>query len=370
MNPFYDPDLVSAMVTRHGSPVVLFSRALLGENFRRLQEAFPRGEIFYAIKSNPHPLILETLKQLGSSFDVSTPGELDRVLEMGVAPERLLYTHPIKKPRDIAHARERGVTLFIADNVDELDKVAANAPGAELLLRMAVTNPYCIVDLSYKFGADPRDLEALVLRALDLGLKPRGVAFHAGSQSTNPYVYAESLTTIQRIYAIFAGQGVDMDLLDVGGGFPISYAQSVMPLEQFAGPIYQTMDRLFPSQRLLLEPGRFLSGTSAALVTTVVGRSVRNNTRWYYLDDGLYGTFSGQLYDQQKYQFFSFREGETSQCILAGPTCDSFDLISTEAVLPDLEIGDHLLVPHMGAYTTASASEFNLYPRAKTVAVD
>ena len=358
------------LVRKHGSPLLVLSREKLRENYLSLKESLPGVELFYAVKANPHREILKSLALAGASFDISSVGEFELVKKIGIPPEKLIYTQPVKKRSDIVYLRERGVDLFIFDSDDELEKLRQTAPKVRVLLRIAIPNPYCVVNLNYKFGAEPRDGERLLEKAAASGLTVAGIAFHVGSQSVNPYTYAETILTCKRIYDLMSLKGIRMEMLDIGGGFPVKYTENVIPMGKFCEPIRDSLNNYFPGTRIIAEPGRVICGDAAVLIMTVVGRSLRNEVQWYYVDDGLYSSFSGKVYDHANYEIISERTENRSRCVLAGPTCDSFDVISSDIVLPELESGDLLLAPSMGAYTNVSATEFNMLKKTKIITVD
>jgi ornithine decarboxylase len=211
---------------------------------------------------------------------------------------------------------------------------------------------------------------ALIEEARALGMSVVGLCFHVGSQSLNPYIYVDTILVCKKIYDLCALAGIKMEVLDIGGGFPVRYVEKVMPIGKFCEPIRNALKNYFPNTRIIAEPGRAICGDGVVLVTRVIGKSVRNNVQWYYIDDGLYNSFSGRVFDQANYRIVAGRTKGFSRCILAGPTCDSFDVISSDLVLPELEIGDILLVPCMGAYTNVSATEFNLLPKAKMISIN
>jgi ornithine decarboxylase len=235
---------------------------------------------------------------------------------------------------------------------------------------VAISNPFCIVNLNYKFGADPQDAEALIDKATSLGFTVSGITFHVGSQSTNPYAYVDTILTCKRIYDLMAIKGVKMEMLDIGGGFPVKYIENIIPIRKFCEPINDALNNYFPETKVVAEPGRVICGDAAVLITRVIGKSCRNNVQWYYIDDGLYNSFSGKVYDHANYEVFSEKTDGLTRCVLAGPTCDSFDVIAQDILLPELEIGDLLLVPSMGAYTNVSATEFNMLDKARIITIE
>jgi ornithine decarboxylase len=358
------------LALRHGTPLLVISRSKLKENYLTLKDSLPGVGLFYAVKANPHPSVAKVINSIGGNFDISSVGEFELIRRLKVPGDRLIYTQPIKKPEEIEYLYNNGVDLFVYDNEEELYKIRKTAPGARLLLRVATSNPHCVVNLNYKFGVEPGEAEGLIGKAAAMGLTVAGIAFHVGSQSANYYAYVDTILACKRIYDLMAVKGIKMDILDIGGGFPVRYLENIMPIHRFCEPINDALNNYFPGTRIIAEPGRVICGDAAVLVTRVVGKSKRNAVQWYYIDDGLYNSFSGKVYDHADYEIVSKKAENPSRCVLAGPTCDSFDVISSDIILPDLAIGDLLLVPSMGAYTNVSATEFNLLPKAKIIVID
>jgi ornithine decarboxylase len=361
---------IAAIIARYGSPLLLLSRRALVESYHHLQAQLPRVRLYYAVKSNPDPHILRALSEAGAGFDVASSGELKHVFTLGVAPDNVIYTNPIKGFGEIERIARAGIRTFFCDNALELDKIARQCPGAEIILRLGVVNPNCVVDLGLKFGCAPTEAEALLGRTLALGLKARGLCFHVGSQSFIPQPYIDMLIQCRSIFNRMALEGHALKTLDIGGGFPVSYKTHMMSLASFCRPIRDALDAYFPTHDIIAEPGRALSATAAVLVTRVIGKSRRQGVTWYYLEDGLYGAFSGCVFDHAQYRFSAMKQGDPEPCVLAGPTCDSFDVISKEEYLPPLELGDVIMAHDMGAYSTASASTFNGFPITRAVAID
>ncbi len=341
------------------TPLLVCSKEKIKEKYRLLSSCLPGVQHFYAAKANFHPKIIRIAVSLGMGLDVSSPGELRLAEENSLPGEKVLYTQPIKKEEEIALAKEYGVKALIFDNPQEAKKIARVWPSAPVLLRIKVENPFCVVNLSEKFGADPAQSKDLILFVRDLGLRIRGIAFHVGSQTTNPTPYFETLKIVRRLFNIAAGEGIYFDLLDIGGGFPIAYRQPIMAAESFFQPIRATLENYFPSTEIVSEPGRFIVGDACYLITKVVGKAIRKGMHWYYIDDGLYGSFSGKVYDHADYPIHPLKEGERKPSVIAGPTCDSFDVVYREVYLPELDVGDYIIFKSMGAYTWASASNFN-----------
>ncbi|MGE5403469.1 MAG: type III PLP-dependent enzyme [Candidatus Saccharibacteria bacterium] len=354
----------------YGTPILAVSRKRIEEKFELLKEYLPRVEQYYAVKANPAPEILEIINGCNPNFDVCSNREIELVTSMGVTGSNMIHTNPIKKPRDIEFSLANGVEWFVFDNEWELEKFRDFGDRVKLLMRLSFPNPDCVVNLSYKFGIDPAGAVDLAFKARDMGLSVKGLCFHVGSQSVNPYKYIDAIVESRRIFNLLALKGLYLELLDIGGGFPVEYVENIMPLRNFFEPIAEALDRYFGKTRVIAEPGRFIVGDAADLVLTVVGKSNRANQWWYYVDDGLYGSFSGKVFDHCDYPLLSERKTVREQCIIAGPTCDSFDIIYQNSSMPHMEIGDILVAPCMGAYTNCSATNFNGVPPAKIVVVD
>jgi len=340
--------------------------------YRKLRKALPGVDLHYALKPMPHPSVVNTILAEGGFLDLATTGEVQLVERLGVAPERCIHTHPIKREQDIVNAIRFGVRTFVADNPDEVRKFARHKDNAELLLRVSFRSPGAVCDLSRKFGCDPEDLLPLARLAADLGIGVRGLSFHVGSQARDGAKHVEALQACAKLLAAARKEKLGaFDTLDIGGGFPIDYAQPVEDIGRFCAPLRAALGKLPKRVRVIAEPGRFIVGPSAIGVASVMGRARREGHWWYYLDDGLYGSYSGQLFDHARYPVEPLRNGEERlPSVLAGPTCDSIDVIAENLMLPELKTGDLIVGRAMGAYTWASASEFNFFPKATVVTVN
>jgi ornithine decarboxylase len=358
------------LVAQHGTPTLFLSENRLRESYRELKACLPGVDLYYAVKSNAAPQIVSILKSEGCLFDICSHGEIDIVKSEGIRADECIHTHPIKRDSDIRYALDFGVSVFVVDNEDEIKKFVPYKDKVELLVRMAIQNPACLVNLSHKFGVAPECTFDLIEKTAKLGLKVKGICFHCGSQNQNSLKYIEALEYCRDICRKAALKGIPIEVIDIGGGFPINYLTPVPPLAQFCEPINEYLERYFSNYRIIAEPGRVLSGPSMTLATRVMGRSLRSGVWWYYLDEGVYGSFSGKMYDHGEYPMFIDRPGPKFNSVLAGPTCDSIDITYENIALPKLEIGDLLVFESMGAYTSASASNFNGFNKAKIVVID
>jgi len=362
---------VQDLVRQHGTPVLFLSEGRARESYRTLAAALPGVDLHYAVKSNAQPELISMFDGEGAFFDVCSNGEIDVLKGLGISAERCIHTHPIKRDGDIRYALDYGLDIFVVDNEDELLKFVQYKDRARLLVRMSIQNPGCLVNLSQKFGVTPEKTFDLIKKAHGMGLRVFGISFHAGSQNENPLKYIEALEYCKDICGKAALAGINIEVIDIGGGFPISYLTQVMPMAAFCRPIVDYLSRYFANYRIIAEPGRVLSGPTMTLAANVIGRSYRNGAWWYYLDEGIYGSFSGKMFDHADYpMFLTPRPGERYNSVLAGPTCDSIDVLYENIHLPMLEIGDTLVFESMGAYTVASACNFNGFPKAKLVVVE
>jgi len=371
IDPF-EPAHIERLVAEFGSPLLVIDCARVRAQYRKLRRALPGVDLHYALKPLPAASVVRTVIEEGGWLDLATTGEVRLVERMGVDPARCIHTHPIKRDSDIRDALEFGVRTFVADNPDEVRKFKPYAGRAALLLRVSFRSPGAVCDLSRKFGCDPEHALELARLAAKLGIEVRGFSFHVGSQASDAMKHVEAIEACVRLTAAARREKLGaFDTLDIGGGFPIEYLQPAPDIGRFCAPIRKALARLPARVRVIAEPGRFIAGPAAIGVSTVMGRAQREGHWWYYLDDGLYGSYSGQLFDHARYPVESLRrEGEPRPAVLAGPTCDSIDVIAENLMLPELKVGDLIVGRSMGAYTWASASEFNFFPRATVVSAN
>jgi len=372
---------------KYGTPLLIIDHKKIRRNYQALRKHLPRVGLYYAIKANPEPEIIKTLAPLNAGYDVASLQEFAAVLKNVPAGEKkdlnaFIYDRiivantikPVETLKKLAHYN----TLMTYDNPEELKKIKKYCPDAGLICRIKVANVGSVVELSSKFGVEPGDAPNLIEAAFKLGLTVEGLSFHVGSQCLNIENYINALEASAIIFAEIGSRGYNMRLLNIGGGFPVPYDDSAPPLTKLAQKLRAEIDRLFPKTiEVVAEPGRFLVAEAAVLVTKIIGKSVRDGKTVYYIDDGVYNTLSGVIFDHIPYHFKSFlpagrhgKKGPTSICAVVGPTCDAFDTVSTAENLPDLNIGDLLYVENIGAYSNASATNFNGFPKAKIININ
>ena len=359
---------VKRLADDFGTPLLVLSVEQVKNNYRYLKEHMPRVNIHYAVKANPDERILRILKDLGSCFDVASDGEILQLRGMGVDGNRMVYANPIKPVHGIETARQAGILYYMVDSEPEIEKMARVAPGAAILVRVRMQNPEALIDLNKKFGAEPSDVIRLLGKARDCGLNVAGLAFHVGSQATQAHAYINALQVCRDLFDKAAADGMNLRVLDIGGGFPIRAPGSAkIDIQKMLMTINDGLEQYFPETEIWAEPGRFICGTSVKLITRVIGRQYRDNQDWYFLDEGIYGTFSGVIFDHWDFELLSFKEGPNVSATFAGPSCDSFDVIFREKETARLDVDDLILVPNIGSYSSASATTFNGFSKARTV---
>lgn len=361
-----------ALVAEHGSPLLILDCNELRKRYRLLQKQLPGADLYYAIKAFSHPVALEVLSEMGAHFDVASAGEIDLVRDLQISGRRTIHTHPIKKDADIKAALRGGSTTFVVDNIDELKKLIPYKQRIGLLLRVSFRSDTAKVDLSRKFGCTPEQVPELVHQAAELGVHVRGLSFHVGSQSLTPDTHVDAIRRCAAlIEKIEQRENRPMDVLDIGGGFPVDYDMSGFDADNYFAPIRTALNELPEHISIIAEPGRFLIAPAITGISTVTGKARRGEYLWYYLDDGIYGSYSGQLFDHTTYPLQILNDSPERQIsILAGPTCDSIDIIAEDVELPELQEGDLVIGHMMGAYTHATATRFNSLEGAKIVLIN
>jgi ornithine decarboxylase len=374
LDPSQDPfarESIEHLVKRYGSPLFVIDTARIRAQYRRLAGALPQVDLYYALKPLPHAAVIQALQEEGAFFDLATNGEIDLVRRSGVPPKRCVHTHPIKRDSDIRNALAYGLDTFVVDNPDELRKFVKYRGRVSLLVRVSFRSTNAVCDLSKKFGCSPDAVAGLLDLAAELRIKIEGLSFHVGSQALDPGMFVHAINVCRELMDVALQNGHRLGILDIGGGFPVGYAGQPVPIEEYCAPIRRALGELAPGVRVIAEPGRYIAAPAGIAVSSVMGRSLRDGRWWYYLDDGMYGSYSGQMYDHAKYPVEALAApGETHPSVLAGPTCDSIDIISEAVTLPELTVGDLIVGREMGAYTWASASDFNFFPRATVLALD
>lgn len=363
---------IEQLAAQFGAPLMVLDCEAIRRQYHALKNALPGVILHFALKPLPLAAVVRTLLEEGASFDLATSGEVDLVASQGVPSERTIHTHPIKRDSDIRDALAYGCTVFVVDNINELEKFIAYKDQAEILVRLSFRNKDAFADLSKKFGCSPEAAIDIISYAQKLGIRIKGLSFHVGSQSPNPTKYVEAINASAKVIAKVSELGLPaLSTLDIGGGFPVPYSADVLPIDVFCAPINQALAQLPETMQIIAEPGRFIVASSVTSVASVMGQAQREGKTWYYLDDGIYGSFSGLMFDEAAYPIDSAKqEGERFESVLAGPTCDSIDVVSESIMLPKLNNGDLIISRMMGAYTLATATDFNFFKRAEVIVLN
>jgi ornithine decarboxylase len=374
-------ELLQVLAREHGTPIFVIDHEKIRENYREFREHMPDVQVYFAVKANSNPEIVKTLYEMGCSFDVASMPEFMLVYEnIKTMPrkerldwiwDKIIYANTIK-PIETLEALDKYKPLVTFDNIYELRKISEHAPHAGLVLRIRVPNTGSMVELSSKFGAHPGEAVDLIVSAFDMGLEVEGLSFHVGSQCTNFENYMQALQLSANIISeVETRTGRKIRILDIGGGFPVKYHPGIRSIRTLARKLNTEIKRLFPKDmQILAEPGRFLVANTCTLVAKVVGKAFRDGKPCYYINDGVYHTYSGQVFDHVNYPVLPFKDGETQISAVFGPTCDAFDTITLSAELPDLDIGDFVYSENIGAYSHASSTYFNGFPPAKVVHIN
>jgi ornithine decarboxylase len=355
----------------HETPYFLISKHTLLERFGDFRQLFPGASIHYALKANSEPEILRLLADAGAGFEAASRYELELLRTIGIAPDRIIYGTSIKSTSHIVAFRDYAVDRFACDSLAELEKIAAVSPGARVYVRLSVNDAGSVFKFSEKFGTDKASAVSLLRQAKSLGLQPYGLSFHVGSQARNASAWANALADVRDVMRDLERTNIRIEALNIGGGFPCQYASSetVPSLAEIADCLYSHLDTLPYRPQLILEPGRGIVAEAAVLVASVIGRVRRGEHSWLFLDAGVYnGLFEAMAYQgSTRYPIDSVRLSNASGealFALAGPTGDSPDIITREALLPrDIDVGDRLIIRNAGAYSLSVTSTFNGFPK-------
>ncbi|WP_142849794.1 type III PLP-dependent enzyme [Telmatospirillum sp. J64-1] len=354
---------------RPATPCVVIDLDVVQENYEALRHYLPLAQIYYAVKANPAPEILRRLTDLGSSFDCASRPEIEYVLSAGATVDRVSFGNTIKKERDIAWAYEQGVRLYAFDSEAELEKLARSAPGSRVFCRILMQCEGAEWPLSRKFGCEVDMAKELLIRARDMGLEPYGVSFHVGSQQTDLSQWDVAVGKTQMLFTELNAAGIELKMVNLGGGFPARYRDEVNSIDAYADAVMHAMTNHFGNRlpQMIIEPGRSMVGDAGVLEAEVVlisRKSFDEDSRWVYLDVGKFGGLAETMDEAIKYRILTPHDGgDTGPVILAGPTCDSADILYEKAgyEMPlNLQVGDRVRILSTGAYTTTySAVNFN-----------
>ncbi|MFX0005568.1 MAG: type III PLP-dependent enzyme [Promethearchaeota archaeon] len=375
-----DKSTLLDMVNKNGTPLIVIDHNLIRSNYHKFCKYLSRVKPFYAIKANPELKIVETLYKEGAGFDVASWEELMIVYDTikgnhedkkAFINEKVIYANPVKRIDSLKKLNEYSIRMTF-DNYIEIDKIAKYCKNNRLILRVDVPNTGSVVELSTKFGANPKICIDLIKYAKKAGFDVEGLSFHVGSQCSNLDNYNQAFQIAYNIFEQAKEIDQKLTFLDIGGGFPAPYDENVPSFESLAEIINNKISQYFNSSnmKIIAEPGRFFVATGAVAIVEINGKAIRNDKTYYYVNDGVYNTFSGTIFDHIQYHFKAFKEGVLKESAVVGPTCDALDKISLNEWLPDLDVEDLLYSENVGAYTNASATHFNGFPPAKVIHIN
>ena len=356
------------------SPCFIFSKDIVLKTFKEYQNYFPNSFVHFAMKSNSEPEILKLLMEEGSGFEVASKYELRMLKAIGVRPERIIFGASVKAADHIKEFHEYGVDRFAFDSVPEVEKIAAMAPGSRVYVRVSVNDDGSVFKFSEKFGTEKENIVPFLKLAKQLGLKPYGISFHVGSQAGNKMAWAHAINDIAPIIDELIAEGIHIEALDLGGGFPCNtYVSSSedFTLDEIASATLEAYEKLPIRPKILLEPGRGIIANAGVVVASVIAKIERRGGTWLFLDAGVYNAvFETMAYQcSTRYRITSMEHAHDSGEMIysiAGPTGDSPDIITHEAMLPrNIQVGDKVIIHDAGAYSTVCCSEFNGFPKPK-----
>jgi len=344
------------------TPLLLMDKATILHKYKELESHFPEYKICYAVKANDHVEILRILAEAGSCFEVASKPELLKLLDVGVEARRIITSHPIKSPHFIQLCRELHVEYLCIDSKDEIDKIKRIYPSAKTYLRLEIENPESSWPLSDKFGLLLEEVEEILNYAASQNVNVCGLTFHTGSQNNSSESFRRALTISREVFEMGKAQGFDMTLLNIGGGFPVDYFEACRELSDFQKTISEEVEKFPNPERLILqmEPGRRIVAEAGLMMTTVIGTAQRRGKNWLYLDVGLFNGLMESI-GGIKYSYKTNANGELKNWIIAGPSCDSMDIVDRNVLLATPKIGDKVFILSAGAYTTVYAANFNGY---------
>jgi ornithine decarboxylase len=351
------------------SPYLLIDKEVVKEKVEQIGRNIRNSKVFYAVKANPDRDVLAFLNTLGVGFEIASEGELQILSDIGVEPERIITSNPVKTLLFLERAVSYGIRYYAFDSVSEIEKLARYAPGSNVYVRLTVPNEGSEWPLSKKFGVELDDALALLLKAKDRGLNPVGITFHVGSQCNNAYNWNTAIEKARELWDMAKEKDIRLSMINIGGGYPIRYTKDVITIETIEKKINSLIKQRFSEQvEVFIEPGRAVIGDAGIFVASVIGKARRGDEDWLYIDVGVFNGLMESI-GGIKYSYVVGSRNEPRRWTVAGPSCDSFDVIDKDVLLPEPEVGNHVLILSAGAYTISYASEFNGFSIPKTILI-
>lgn len=365
----WDKVLNFIAVSDERSPYLLIDKDVVREKVELIGKNIKNSKVFYAVKANPDNEVLAYLNTLGIGFEIASEGELKILADLGVEPERIITSNPVKTLVFLEQAVSYGIDYYAFDSIAEVDKLSRYAPNSSVYVRLTVPNEGSEWPLSKKFGVEIEDALNLLLYSKDKGLNPVGITFHVGSQCNNAYNWNTSIEKAKDLWEMAADKGIMLSMINLGGGYPIRYTKDVINIESIEKTVNRLISEKFPPDlTVFIEPGRAIIGDAGVFVTSVIGKSRRADENWLYIDVGVFNGLMESI-GGIKYSYVVGSRNEPRLWTIAGPSCDSFDVIDKGVLLPEPEVGNHLLILSAGAYTISYASEFNGFSIPKTILI-
>lgn len=350
-------------------PYILMDKEVVREKISLIGKHIRNSKVFYAVKANPDKEVLHFLNSFGIGFEIASEGELQILASLGVEPERIITSNPIKTLKFLEQAVSYGIKYYAYDSVAEVEKLSRHAPGCNVYVRLSVPNEGSEWPLSKKFGVEPEEAGELLLSAQERGLNPVGITFHVGSQCNNVYNWNTAIEKAKDLWEVAEQNGIRFSMLNIGGGYPIHYTKSVVDIETIEKKIDRAIAKKFPKDvDIFIEPGRAVVGDAGIFVATVIGKARRGDENWLYIDVGVFNGLMESI-GGIKYEYVVGSRNDPERWTIAGPSCDSFDVIDRGVLLPEPEIGNRILILSSGAYTVSYASEFNGFSIPKTILI-
>ncbi|MGD0884868.1 MAG: type III PLP-dependent enzyme [Thermodesulfovibrionales bacterium] len=354
-------------VSDESPPYLLIDKDVVKEKVLAIGKGIKHSRVFYAVKANPDKEVLTFMNSLGVGFEIASEGELQILASLGVEPERIITSNPIKTLKFLEQAVSYGVRYFAYDSQSEVDKLAHYAQGSNVYVRLSVPNEGSEWPLSKKFGVELDEGAELLSSAQRRGLNPVGITFHVGSQCNNVYNWNAAIDKARELWEVTEQKGIPLRILNIGGGYPIRYTKNVVDISTIEKKVDAVISRKFSNDvEVFIEPGRAIIGDAGVFVATVIGKARRGDENWLYIDVGVFNGLMESI-GGIKYPYVVGSRSEPKTWTIAGPSCDSFDVMDRDVELPEPEIGNRILIPSSGAYTVSYASEFNGFAIPRTI---
>ncbi len=365
----WDKVLKFIALSEEPPPYLLIDGEVVRDKVSAIGKNIRNSRVFYAVKANPDVEVLRFVNGLGIGFEIASEGELDILASLGVESSRIITSNPVKTFKFLERAASYGIAYYAYDSVLEVEKMARYLSGANVYVRLSVPNEGSEWPLSRKFGVELDEALDLLVFAAEKGLNPVGITFHVGSQCTNIYNWNTALDKARQLWEMAEGRGIGLRMLNIGGGYPIRYTKTVVDVETIDKKIDAVLSQKFPREiDIFIEPGRAVIGDAGVFVSTVIGKARRGDENWLYIDVGVFNGLMESV-GGIKYTYTVGSRSEPKRWTIAGPSCDSFDVIDREVELPEPEVGNRLLILSSGAYTVSYASEFNGFAIPKNILI-